>query len=187
MRWWLRCLMSQQAGTTVSGGVRRDTANRRAGVGVRGGAGLMWMHTSRLSAAANSSKRAARRAGDVNGDGVRELLLQGTELSGTGGSLYFLYQRKGTSSESLSAQRESTDAMALIPTPRFDILPVARGGYHDIRLSVTGCFKWNGTGYVPYETSDYHALQPSWFDAVKARTRRTCSGRSDTEGGRVSR
>jgi hypothetical protein len=106
-------------------------------------------------------------AGDVNGDGVRELLLQGAELSGTGGSLYFLYQRQGKSWQSLSAEPQNTDAITLTPSPRFDILPVVRSRYHDLRLSVTGCFKWNGTGYVPYETSDYHALQAGWFDASK--------------------
>jgi hypothetical protein len=100
--------------------------------------------------------------GDVNSDGVPELLLQGAVLGGTGGDPYLLFQQRRQSWLPLTAQG---GWVTLTGSPRFDILPSVRGGYHDIRVSVDGCFKWNGQAYVPYEPGDFRALSPRWFDA----------------------
>jgi hypothetical protein len=48
--------------------------------------------------------------------------------------------------------------------PRFDILPIVRSGYHDLRIAENDCLKWSDGKYVPYEPADYAALVPTWFD-----------------------
>lgn len=104
-------------------------------------------------------------AGDLNDDGVRELLLRATVLGGTGGDAYFLFQQHKESWAPLTV--EAGGWLTTTGLPRFDILPIVRGGYHDIRVDVEGCFKWNGKGYVPYEVDDFKKLTPAWFDSSK--------------------
>ena len=109
-------------------------------------------------------EKGAAWRGDVDGDGVLELLLQGAVLGGTGGNPYYLFQARRGSWEPLNSEG---GWLTLTGSPRFDILPTARGGYHDIRVSAVECFKWNGKEYVPYAAADYRALSPRWFDGSK--------------------
>jgi hypothetical protein len=48
---------------------------------------------------------------------------------------------------------------------RFDILPVLRQGYHDLRIEVDHCLKWDGKHYVDYGVDDYAQLPMDWFDS----------------------
>src|SRR6478736_233361 len=47
---------------------------------------------------------------------------------------------------------------------RFDILPVVRQGFHDLRIEVDHCLKWDGKRYIDYDSEDYARLKPEWFD-----------------------
>jgi len=101
--------------------------------------------------------------GDVNGDGLSELLVYpGLAYTGSGGRWYFLYQERQGRWVSLFFGPD--DEGWQIRHPRFDILPIVRNGYHDLRLSHDTCFKWNGTQYELYEADDYHKLSPQLFD-----------------------
>ena len=99
--------------------------------------------------------------GDVNGDHSPELILQpGSAWSGTGGNWYFLLQHRGNKWVRLDPRGWQTRK------PRFDILPILRNGYHDLRVEVDGCLKWNGEEYVDYASEDYRQLSPAFFDAT---------------------
>lgn len=103
--------------------------------------------------------------GDLNDDGDLELLIRATVLGGSGGDAYFLF---GSRQQRWIPIASSSDGwLTLTGLPRFDILPVVRNGYHDIRISAIECFKWNGKHYLPYEPADYRQLNPSWFDASR--------------------
>lgn len=100
--------------------------------------------------------------GDVNDDGVKELVIYlGPEWSGSAGDSYELLQKRGKQWIPLLGE----DADWFTPDPRFDLLPIVRGGYHDLRVSVDLCMKWDGDDYVYYSDDDYHKLSPSFFDA----------------------
>ena len=102
-------------------------------------------------------------AGDVNGDGVDELLIQpGLGFTGSAGSWYFLYEKRKAAWVSL-VSGDGEEGWQ-IDDPRFDILPTMHNGYHDLRLSAGGCLKWNGAQYELYAPSDYHQLRPELFD-----------------------
>jgi len=93
--------------------------------------------------------------GDVNGDGLDELLIvPGT--GGTGGSDMWLYQKIGN--------RWRPILYAFPYLERLDILPIVRSGYHDLHLDSLQCYKWNGHKYVAYASEDYRKLQPEFFD-----------------------
>lgn len=98
--------------------------------------------------------------GDVNGDGIDELMVfPGYGWSGSGGDWHFILQKRGARWRSLYPEGfQVFDA-------RFDILPKIRDGYHDLRIEVDWCLKWNGTRYMEYAPSDYRALSPAWFDS----------------------
>ena len=99
--------------------------------------------------------------GDVNDDGVEELLLfPGSSYSGTGGQSLFLYQKRQGKWVSLMEEEGW-----LIRGRRLDILPIVREGYHDLRLGVDFCLQWSGKQYVAYEPSDYRQLSPDFFPA----------------------
>lgn len=103
--------------------------------------------------------------GDVNGDGVNELLVHpGLAYTGSGGRWYFLYQKR--QGKWVSLFFEPDDEGWQIRHPRFDILPIDRNGFHDLRLSYDTCFKWNGVQYQLYEADDYGRLSPELFDAT---------------------
>lgn len=97
--------------------------------------------------------------GDVNDDGTQELVIYpGTAWSGSGGSSYFLFQRRGDAWISLLGDNWFTN------NPEFDILPVMHRGYHDLRIAIDECVKWNGKQYEDYDANDYHNLSASFFD-----------------------
>lgn len=101
--------------------------------------------------------------GDLNDDGVEELLIKASDkLSGTGGDVYFLYQKEPQGWEPLT---EQDGWVTLTFGPRFDIFPIVRQGYHDIRVAIGECWKWDGKVYVPYQPDDYRELSPEWFNA----------------------
>lgn len=102
-------------------------------------------------------------AGDVNGDHIKELLLfPGSLWTGSGGSNYYLYQRQGRIWESIVMAGDSDGWFT--DRPRFDILPIVRSGYRDLRIGVNDCLKWSDGKYVPYDPADYEVLVPTWFD-----------------------
>lgn len=105
-------------------------------------------------------------AGDVNDDGVDELVVfPGVGWSGTTGDTYFIYQKRGDNWAPLYLGENGPDVSGwLVPDPRFDILPVLRHGYHDLRVSEEWCLKWDGKHYVGYSDADYRKLSPDFFD-----------------------
>jgi len=101
-------------------------------------------------------------AGDVNDDGVDELLISpGIDWSGTAGDTYILYQSKGAKWVQLLQEQDGWQ----VNDPRFDILPASHNGYHDLRVATAWCLKWNGKNYVDYEDVDYRLLAPDLFDS----------------------
>jgi hypothetical protein len=104
-------------------------------------------------------KEGAVWTGDINDDGVDELVIYpGPMWSRTGGDTYFLLQRRGNTWVSLFGDWFTHD-------PEFDILPITRGGYHDLRIATGWCVKWNGKQYQNYDASDYRNLSPMFFDS----------------------
>jgi len=104
-------------------------------------------------------------AGDVNGDHIDELILfPGVRAAGSGGRNYYLYQRQGTNWQSIVIADDSEGWFT--DRPRFDILPITRSGYRDLRIAVNDCLKWSDGKYVLYDPADYAALEPTWFDAT---------------------
>lgn len=102
-------------------------------------------------------------AGDVNGDHIDELVLfPGSQWAGSAGRNYFLYQRQGGVWQ-LIVRGDETKGW-LTDRPRFEILPISRNGYRDLRIDVIDCLKWSGGKYVPYDAADYAGLVPAWFD-----------------------
>jgi len=43
-------------------------------------------------------------------------------------------------------------------------LPIIRKGYHDLRIEVDHCLKWDGKHYIDYDFIDYTRLHADWFD-----------------------
>jgi len=102
-------------------------------------------------------------AGDVNGDHIDELILfPGVQAAGSGGRNYYLYQRHGKDWQSI-VMTDDMDSW-FTDRPRFDILPITRSGYRDLRVAVNDCLKWSDGKYVFYDPADYAALVPNWFD-----------------------
>lgn len=111
-------------------------------------------------------------AADINDDHVDELLLYpGRDWTGSGGLNFFLYQRRGAAWHSIALAHDSEQEQPgwFTDRPRFDILPISRNGYHDLRVAVDECLKWSGEKYAPYERADYHGLMPAWFDNTEPR------------------
>jgi len=99
------------------------------------------------------------RVGDVNGDGQSEWLIQlGARDAGSGGEWFHLFAKRSGKWVELYNRGWQT------LVPRFDILPTVRHGYHDLRVDVELCLKWNGTKYVDYSNDDYRKLRAGWFD-----------------------
>ncbi len=108
--------------------------------------------------------------GDINQDGVDELIVfPGTSYDGTLGWWYYLYQKRGTDWRVLEVAVEEYGPGWQTLRPRFDILPTVRNGYHDLRITVDRCVKWNGQKYVEYSPEDYHQISPKWFNASDSR------------------
>jgi len=102
-------------------------------------------------------------AGDVNGDHIDELILfPGSQWAGSGGRNYFLYQRRGGVWRLIA--RDDENEGWFTDRPRFEILPISRNGYRDLRIDVIECLKWSDGKFVPYDDADYAGLMPAWFD-----------------------
>jgi len=119
-------------------------------------------------------KNARIWAGDVNGDGFDELIVDDGGVPGTMGHFYELYQFRRNQWESISClSREDCLSGWNTLRSRFDILPIERGGYHDLRVAVDVCLKWDGKTYVAYESADFQHLLPEWFDSTNGRDAET--------------
>jgi len=104
-------------------------------------------------------------AGDVNGDHIDELILfPGVQATGSAGRSYYLYQRHGRTWQSIVMAGDDADDGWFTDRPRFEILPITRSGYRDLRVAVNDCLKWSNGKYVDYDPADYAALEPAWFD-----------------------
>ncbi len=104
-------------------------------------------------------------AGDLNDDAVDEILIMPNNyLCGTGGCPYHLFEKREKQWISMSKEEWLTFTAFANP-PHFDIFPTTRQGYHDIRVAVNECFKWDGKNYILYEPADYRQLSPDWFDS----------------------
>jgi hypothetical protein len=96
----------------------------------------------------------------------------GYYFSGSGGPNFTLLRRHGKDWQPLlqlcSGDAENKDCQDgwQSTRSRSDVLPTVRRGYHDLRLEVDRCVKWNGQSYVNYDPQDYHQLLPAWFDAT---------------------
>lgn len=106
-------------------------------------------------------ERGGAWVGDLNDDGVDELLVM--MPGGTGGDPYFLF---GKGKQGWVPLADNGGWLALTRFPRYEILPVVRKGYHDLRIAVDTCVKWDGDKYVAYADDDYRQLSPTWFDAA---------------------
>ena len=117
------------------------------------------------------NKDGAVWAGDVNDDGVDEFIIDPGGLPGTLGPARFLVQQTGDEWNVLtclgSPEEREQDCTSHWNTlhARFDILPVIRQGFHDLRIEVDHCLKWDGKRYVDYDREDYPRLKLEWFDA----------------------
>jgi len=104
------------------------------------------------------------RSGQINDGGEPAYVIYpGYGWSGTGGDSYFLVQRRG--GRWVPLYSEDGSPVWQVRYPRFDILPIVRNGYHDLRVAQAWCLKWDGRHYVSYEDEDYRSLSPEWFDA----------------------
>lgn len=111
-------------------------------------------------------KNGAVWAGDVNDDGVDEYIIDSGGVPGTLGPAWNLVQQRGNEWVELACFKEggSCDSAWNTLRARFDILPIARKGYHDLRIEVAHCLKWDGQRYIDYDLGDYSNLRPEWFD-----------------------
>ena len=124
----------------------------------------IWKYESKKDCLKDFQENGEVWEGDINDDGVNELLIfPGMGWEGTSGRWYSLYQKRGNRWVPLYKTKYDIGWQAV--SPSFDILPVARGGYHDLRVAAAWCLKWNGKHYVDYKDSDYHQLSPAFFDS----------------------
>ncbi|HXT24815.1 MAG TPA: hypothetical protein VN749_08325 [Candidatus Eisenbacteria bacterium] len=107
-------------------------------------------------------------AGDVNDDGVDEYIMDSGAMPATMGPPRSLIQRRGEDWVDLTCLGEENECDSGWNTlrGRFDILPIVRDGYHDLRIAVDRCLKWNGQHYLDYALTDYEQLHEEWFDTT---------------------
>ena len=114
------------------------------------------------------AKHGAVWAGDVNDDGVDEYIIDSGDMPGTLGPGRDLVQQRGSEWIALACFKQGDedpcDSGWNTLHARFDILPIVREGYHDLRIAVDRCLKWNGQHYIDYDPADYSQLLEEWFD-----------------------
>jgi len=106
-------------------------------------------------------------AGDVNDDGIDEYIIDPGGVPGTLGPARNLVQLRGAEWVELACLNDpEQDCKSDWNTlrARFDILPIIRAGYHDLRIEVDHCIKWDGRRYIDYQADDYARLKAEWFD-----------------------
>ena len=108
-------------------------------------------------------------AGDVNDDGVDEFIVDAGGTVGTLGPTREIIQLQAKSWVSLACLGGDCSSWWNSLHARFEILPITRGGYHDLRIEVGHCLKWDGRKYIDYADSDYHQLREEWFDSKDSR------------------
>lgn len=128
-------------------------------------------HAERAVCIQNFNREGSVWAADVNNDGVDEIIVDAGDMPGTEGPSWEIVQLRGEDWVSLACLEpdEGCDPWWNSLHARFDILPVTRDGYHDLRIDVDRCLKWDGHHYVDYDDSDYHRLNQGWFDAKDSR------------------
>lgn len=114
--------------------------------------------------------RASGRAwmGNISAKGAPEFVIFDGERCGTLGCSYEIYQSQAGQWGALGILAADSDPESpswITNRPRFDILPTMRHGYHDLRIAVGECVKWDKSQYVPYPPNDYHQLSPLLFDS----------------------
>jgi hypothetical protein len=112
------------------------------------------------------AKSGAVWAGDVNDDGQDEYILDAGGMPGTLGPPRSLLQRRAgqwVDVLCLNGAGECDTGWNTLHA-RFDILPIVRNGYHDLRVEVDHCLKWDGNHYVDYDSADYSQIHAGWFD-----------------------
>jgi hypothetical protein len=112
-------------------------------------------------------KNGAVWAGDVNDDNEDEYIVDSGGMPGTLGPAWILIQLQGRDWVELVCRKEENFCHSGWNTlhARFDILPIVRKGYHDLRIEVDRCLKWDGKHYVDYDLTDYSQLRADWFDS----------------------
>ena len=112
------------------------------------------------------NKDGAVWAGDVNDDNVDEYIVDPGGMPGTLGPPRVLVQLRGSEWIELICRMEedACDSGWNTLRARFDILPIVRQGYHDLRIEVDHCLKWDGKRYIDYDPADYSKLRSDWFD-----------------------
>jgi hypothetical protein len=127
-----------------------------------------------LGPTAGSAKIAGQGAvwaGDVNDDGTDEYIVDDGGMPGTLGPVRFLVQLYGEHWRALAclgspeAGEKDCESEWNTLRARFDILPAVRQGYHDLRIEVDHCLKWDGYHCVDYDMDDYAKLPMGWFDS----------------------
>lgn len=115
-------------------------------------------------------------AGDLNGDGIDEFIIDPGGMPGTMGPPRFLVEQKRDGWKYLAClggpeERQDDGCEPAWNTlyARFDILPTVRTGYHDLRIEVDHCLKWDGEHYIDYDPEDYAKLPLAWFDVNDSR------------------
>ena len=125
--------------------------------------------TEKKDCAEEFEKEGAVWAGDVNDDGLDEYVIDYGAMPGTLGPARYLVQKRGTEWIELACLKEvdddPCDSRWNTLHARFDILPIVRDGYHDLRIAVDRCLKWDGRHYIDYDHADYSQLREEWFDA----------------------
>jgi hypothetical protein len=112
-------------------------------------------------------KNGAVWAGDVNDDNADEYIVDSGRVPGTLGPALSLLQLRGSDWVELicrDKEEDFCDSSWNTLRARFDILPTVRNGYHDLRVEVSHCLKWDGKRYVDYDEADYTHLRSEWFD-----------------------
>lgn len=105
--------------------------------------------------------------GDINDDAASEYVIFDGQLCGTLGCSYDLFEIHAEKWNAIPVFMSGSDPdvpLWISNRPRFDILPIVRDGYHDLRIAVDECVKWNGHEYVAYQPDDYRRLSPSLFN-----------------------
>ena len=128
--------------------------------------GSTYEATEKKNCIESFEKTGAVWAGDVNDDGVDEYIIDSGGAPGTLGPARNLVQQRRNEWVELACFKEDDSCGPAWNTlrARFDILPIVRNGYHDLRIEVDHCLKWNGQHYIDYDPTDYSQLRVEWFD-----------------------